>query len=143
VAEQAGQFDQLAGIGAQVAQRKGVAQRVRRNRHAREPGAVGEAGDHGLDAAHRHRGLPAAGKERRRPGRPHTMLEVLPEGAPRGGVQRHLARFESFALADANAAGAVAHADIGDGQGCDLPHAQPGLQHDLRQPVVSRRQAVG
>ena len=38
MAEQAGEFDQFAGIVTQIAERKGMPQRVRRDRHVLQAG---------------------------------------------------------------------------------------------------------
>ena len=51
MAEQAGEFDQLARVVAQIAQREGVAQHVRRDGKPFEPGTACKAGHDGLDRA--------------------------------------------------------------------------------------------
>src|SRR5271168_1201425 len=101
MAKQARELDQLAGIVAQVAERESVAQRVRRDRDPLEAGASSEAGDDGLDGAHRHRRLSAADEQRRVLARRLAAVEMLLERAPPGGVQRNLPRLEALAVTDA------------------------------------------
>jgi hypothetical protein len=69
--------------------------------------------------------------------------EILLECAARGGIQRHLAGFEAFAVADAHGAGTVAQGDVGRPQCRHFADAQPGLQHHLGQRVVARSEAMG
>src|SRR4051794_4238298 len=72
-----------------------------------------------------------------------TMFEMLLQRAPRGCVQRHLARLETLTLADAHAAGAIVHGDVGNLQRGNLADTQPGLQHELHHGIVPRRQTMG
>ena len=72
-----------------------------------------------------------------------AAFKMLLERAARGCVQCHLARLETLALADTHAAGTVVHGDVGNLERGDLADAQPGLQHELCQRVVPRREAVG
>ena len=105
MAEQAGELDQLARIVAQVTEREGVAQGVRRNRQPLEAGAPGQACDRppGSSApASRHsRLLRNSGSGGR--GARAAFGKVMLERAARGRVQRHFARLQSLALADAHA----------------------------------------
>ena len=64
MSEQAGEFNQLAGIVAQITEREGVTQRMCRDRHPLQVGAPGEAGDNSLDRAHRHCRISATDEQR-------------------------------------------------------------------------------
>jgi hypothetical protein len=55
MAEQACQFEQLAGIVSQITQREGVPQRVGLDRHALHASPPRDAGNGRLDRTHRHR----------------------------------------------------------------------------------------
>ena len=70
-------------------------------------------------------------------------FEILLERAAHGGVQGHFTRLETLAVADAHAAGAVVHGDVGNLQRGDFTDAQSGLKHELRDRVVPRREAMG
>src|SRR5208282_655970 len=87
MAQQAGEFDQLARIVAQIAKRKGMAQRMRRHRYPLQAGSTGKVGDDGLDSAHWHRRIAAADKQRRIFAGGLATFEMLLECAPGRCVQ--------------------------------------------------------
>ena len=115
----------------QKIQRESVAQRLSRDRNTREPRAPCQAGNSGLDRAHRQSRSPATEEQHRLLRRRRVRSKIQLECAARSGVQRHLAGFEAFAVADAHHAGTVAQGDIGHPQRRHFADAQPGLQHHL------------
>ena len=101
----------------QVTEREGVSQCMGRDRQALHPCPPGDAGNHRLDRSHRHRPLAAAEEQRLGFGHRWSGVEVGFHRTPRGGIERHLPRFEPFALADTQASGPIVDGDLADLKG--------------------------
>jgi hypothetical protein len=138
MAEQTAELNQFAGVVPQIAEGEIVAQRMSRDRYALEPGAAGKASDNRLDRAHWHSRPPAAEEQHIRLTWSLTRIEILPERAPSGSVQRYIACFEPLAMPNTDAAGAVAYGQVGDLQRGDFADAQSGLEHQLDKRIVAR-----
>ena len=93
MAQEIGQFHQLAGILTQIIQGKSVSQEVRSHVQARDLGSTRQALEKRLDGTRGKGAIPITEKQRIARLRFMTQLQICTKGAPRGGIERDLAFF--------------------------------------------------
>lgn len=82
-------------------------------------------------------GAATAEEQRLGHGGTRPLLEIEPDSAPGGGIERHLAILEPLALPDVNAAGPVMQPEVGKAERRHLADSQSGLDHELGQRIVA------